>query len=69
MADTHNADLDRASKPIEQRLRLMVDQIPALVWSKLPDGSLDFFNQRFREYTGLSFGGGTRLGMDQCISS
>jgi PAS domain S-box-containing protein len=54
MAQTRNGDADAASKPIEERLRLMVDQIPALVWSKLPDGSLDFFNQRFREYTGLS---------------
>src|SRR5215472_13618233 len=54
MAETHNCNPDPASKPIEERLRLMVDQIPALVWSKLPDGSLDFFNQRFREYTGLS---------------
>jgi signal transduction histidine kinase len=24
------------------------------VWSKLPDGSANFLNQRFREYTGLS---------------
>jgi PAS domain S-box-containing protein len=54
MAETHNGDPDGASKPIEERLRIMIDQIPALVWSKLPDGSLDFFNQRFREYTGLS---------------
>jgi PAS domain S-box-containing protein len=54
MAETHNGDPDGASEPIEERLRIMIDQIPALVWSKLPDGSLDFFNQRFREYTGLS---------------
>src|SRR6516162_4869943 len=54
MTQTRNGDSDAASKPIEERLRLMVDHIPALVWSKLPDGSLDFFNQRFREYTGLS---------------
>jgi len=53
MAETHNCNPDPASKPIEERLRLMVDQIPALVWSKHPEGSLDFFNQRFREYTGL----------------
>jgi PAS domain S-box-containing protein len=25
-----------------------------MAWSKLPDGSADFLNQRFREYTGLS---------------
>src|SRR3984893_3778836 len=38
----------------EDRLRLVIDTLPALVWSKLPDGSVDFLNQRFREYTGLS---------------
>jgi len=54
MADTPNGDPEGASKRVEERLRLMIDQIPALVWTKLPDGSLNFFNQRFREYTGLS---------------
>jgi len=37
----------------EDRLPLVIDTLPALVWSKLPDGSADFLNQRFREYTGL----------------
>src|SRR6516225_12005280 len=62
MAETPNSDPDEASKPIEERLRLMIDQIPALVWTKLPDGSLDFFNQRFREYTGLSLEDGRGWG-------
>ena len=35
-------------------IRLVVDTIPALVWSTLPDGSAEFFNQRWLEYTGLS---------------
>ncbi len=41
-------------KEAEDRLRLVIDTLPALVWSKLPDGSVDFLNQRFLEYTGLS---------------
>jgi len=45
---------DQALRQSEDRLRLVIDTIPALVWSKLPDGSADFLNQRFREYTGLS---------------
>jgi formate hydrogenlyase transcriptional activator len=32
----------------------LIDGVPALAWSALPDGSLDFVNQRFRDYTGLS---------------
>jgi formate hydrogenlyase transcriptional activator len=35
-------------------LRAFIDGVPALAWSVLPDGSLDFFNQPFRTYTGLS---------------
>ena len=35
-------------------LRGLIDGVPALAWSALPDGTLDFFNQRFRDYTGLS---------------
>jgi formate hydrogenlyase transcriptional activator len=35
-------------------LRAFIDAFPAIAWSALPDGSLDFVNQRFRDYTGLS---------------
>jgi len=42
----------------EDRLRLAIDTIPALVWSARPDGSVDFVNQRWEEYTGLSLGEG-----------
>src|SRR5580692_6147693 len=31
-----------------------VDAIPALVWSARPDGSAEFFNRRWLDYTGLS---------------
>jgi PAS domain S-box-containing protein len=37
----------------ESELRLAINTIPALVWSALPDGSRDFFNQRW-EGIGLS---------------
>jgi formate hydrogenlyase transcriptional activator len=36
-------------------LRAFIDAFPAIAWSALPDGSLDFVNQRFRDYTGLSW--------------
>ncbi len=37
-----------------QDIRLVVDTIPELVWSTRPDGSDEFFIQRWLEYTGLS---------------
>jgi PAS domain S-box-containing protein len=38
----------------EQDIRLVVDTIPTLAWSARPDGSADFVNQRWLDYTGLS---------------
>jgi PAS domain S-box-containing protein len=35
-------------------VRLVVDAIPMLAWSARSDGSADFFNQRWLDYTGLS---------------
>jgi len=37
-----------------QDIRLVVDAIPTLAWSAGPDGSAEFFNQRWLDYTGLS---------------
>src|SRR6202163_4233039 len=53
-ANKRHSDADEASIVIEERLRLIIDTIPTIVWRKLPDGSADFLNRNFREYTGLS---------------
>jgi PAS domain S-box-containing protein len=37
-----------------QDIRLVVDTIPTLAWSARPDGSAEFHNQRWLDYTGLS---------------
>ena len=44
---------EAVAKQAERELRLAINTIPALVWSALPDGSLDFINQRWEEI-GLS---------------
>jgi len=49
-----HSNTDEVSNAIEQRLRLIIDTIPTIVWRKLPDGSADFLNKHFRQYTGLS---------------
>jgi PAS domain S-box-containing protein len=38
----------------EDRYRTMIDAIPTMAWSGLPDGSVEFANQRWHDYTGLS---------------
>jgi PAS domain S-box-containing protein len=46
-------DLYATLQRSEDRLRLVIDTIPAHVWSALPDGSVDFINRRWLESTGL----------------
>jgi two-component system sensor histidine kinase UhpB len=43
------------SRQKEDHLRLVIDTIPTMSWSVLPDGAVDFVNQRSLEYMGLSF--------------
>ena len=50
-------DLKRAEDALrssERSLQLIVDTIPAQAWSACPDGSADFFNQHYLDFTGLS---------------
>src|SRR5882724_4876454 len=44
----------REVQALREQFRLVIDTIPAVVWRQAPDGSAEFLNQRFREYTGLS---------------
>ncbi len=51
-----NAALEHALAEVrssEVQLRRITDTIPALVWSANPDGSANFFNERWLRYTGL----------------
>jgi PAS domain S-box-containing protein len=50
-------DLEKAlneAKKSEAHLRKIIDTIPTFAWCGLPDGSKEFFNQRWHDYTGLS---------------
>ncbi len=50
-------DLEKAlneAKKSEAHLRKIIDTIPTLAWCNLPDGSNEFVNQRWCNYTGLS---------------
>src|SRR5437879_54988 len=51
------AALQRAYQEIKQsegRLRKIIDTIPTLAWCRLPDGTGEFWNRRWHDYTGLS---------------
>ena len=45
---------EAAVKQAEDRIRLVIDTIPTMAWTLQADGAVDFVNQRWLDYTGLS---------------
>jgi len=57
VAKRSQQELEQAFQGIQalrDEFRRIIDTIPAMIWSALPDGSVDFVNQRWVEYTGRS---------------
>jgi len=68
--DVSQQDLQRLlqeSRESEARLRKILDTIPTLAWCNLSDGSNDFVNQRWSDYTGLSQAEVKRVGCKVAI--
>jgi PAS domain S-box-containing protein len=55
------------AKQSEDRIRQIIDTVPALIWTARPDGSLDFISQRWLDYAGITLEEkqGSELG-EQC---
>jgi PAS domain S-box-containing protein len=51
---TERKQAEQALRRSENHLRLVIDTIPTMAWSLRPDGALDFVNQRWLDYTGIS---------------
>jgi two-component system, sensor histidine kinase and response regulator len=49
-----DADLTGPSQEVERRFRFLADRIPQIIWTSQPDGKLDYYNQRWFDYTGMS---------------
>jgi PAS domain S-box-containing protein len=56
-----------ALRKSEKELRDVIDTIPAIAWSALPDGSNTYINKRFVEYSGLPAEQGTGSGRQAAI--
>ena len=57
------------SQEIELPLRMVMDTIPGLVWSALPNGEVEFCNQRWLEYAGMSLDEVTGSGWTAVVHS
>ena len=53
---TEAADAMAALRDSEQRFEAIVNSIDQMIWSTLPDGYHDYFNQRWYEFTGVPKG-------------
>jgi len=45
----------REAQALKDEFQQVLNTIPGMVWSNLPDGHVDFLNQRWLEFTGLTF--------------
>jgi PAS domain S-box-containing protein len=45
---------EEALRSSERDFKLIIDTIPALVWSARPDGGAEFFNRHYQEFAGFS---------------
>ena len=48
-----NAQLYQALKRGEEQYRFLAESIPQMVWTALPSGALDYYNQRVSDYGGI----------------
>ena len=49
----------------EERYRNLAEAIPQIVWTARPDGTIDYYNQRWFDYTGLPFQQAAGWGWDR----
>jgi formate hydrogenlyase transcriptional activator len=62
-AESHELS-DALEKPGPEAVRLqtVIDTVPSFLWTSLPDGSKEYLNKRWYEYTGLSLEDGKGWG-------
>lgn len=61
------AERTAAARRSEKELRDVFETIPAMAWSALPDGTVEFMNRAWQDYTGLPTGKGSALNWENPI--
>src|SRR6185369_17675332 len=52
--DDRRRNVDQQLRASEERFRQLADAMPPIVWTARSDGWLDYYNQRWFDYTGLT---------------
>ncbi len=50
---TERKQIEMALRASEERFRQLADSMPQLVWTATPEGVVDYYNQRYREFSGI----------------
>jgi PAS domain S-box-containing protein len=52
---TERVQAEEALRESGERFRQLADAMPQIVWTARPDGIVDYYNQRWYDYTGMTF--------------
>lgn len=54
LAEQRSLQMQRELDEQQERIRFILEALPVMVWTNRPDGSTDYFNTRWLEFTGRS---------------
>ncbi len=52
--DLERSGAERDLRESEANFRLLADAMPQIVWTAKPDGNIEYYNQRWSQYTGMT---------------
>jgi PAS domain S-box-containing protein len=58
---------EEALRHSEQQFRMVAESMPQIVWTALPDGAVDYYNQRWAEFSGIPQTAGHNWGWQPVI--
>ncbi|RYD36837.1 MAG: PAS domain S-box protein [Verrucomicrobiaceae bacterium] len=64
---TERRNAEGALRESENRLRTLADAVPQIIWTNAGGGKANYFNQRWYEYSGLSFEESVGLGWQAIV--
>jgi PAS domain S-box-containing protein len=67
LAAVEKAKAEEALRKSELRLRTLADAVPQVIWTNDAEGKANYFNQRWHEYSGLTYEQSAGLGWEAIV--